>query len=304
MSVCSIEFGYHPSSLQFRVGQISVEPLFNFKDTVAGVAEWDGVEGDWIFAPMQRVCSFNGETHERPYSSRIFGLPKTHKLTHPAADNKEHLNFHVWTLSFFEGIRLTTAEAGFLDATPLRPGKLVDFMLRGNSRRKAVGLAEQFWSTHRTDPLRARWFTAAVHALFLGQNPRHLQFEEFMLLYTAFDACYALASSLYPTRRRIPHAQRVKWMCDLFDMTTPNWAVPAAPLGPEAITLRNTMFHEALFLNEPLGFALHGLNTNRNLTLEMKALISRLLVALIGGGQADYIRSPINTRQMYILDLS
>jgi len=68
--------------------------------------------------------------------------------------------------------------------------------------------------------------------------------------------------------------------------------------------LRNATLHEALFMGEPLGFALHGVGTNQNLTSEMKVLICRFLVALLGGSQADYVRSPINTRRRFGLDLT
>ena len=89
-----------------------------------------------------------------------------------------------------------------------------------------------------------------------------------MIFYTAFDACFALAKSMQPPKRRIPHVGRVAWMCDLFGMETPAWADPAtsAPDDPEVAILRNATIHEALFVGEPLGFALHGVGTNQNLT--------------------------------------
>lgn len=302
MSARTVEFGYHPGPLDIQFGPITVEPLPNFKSTVADVAEWEGVERDWIYAPLQQVRNFSGNVRDLPYSARVFGLPNTHKLTHAEADSDDHLNFHIWALSFFQGIRLTPLKAGFLDATPVVPGKLVDFNLLKNSREKALEITEVFWTNHSADPQIPRLFAAAVHALFLSQNPRHLQFEEFMLLYTAFDACFALARLLHPsmTRTRVTHEARVKRMCDLFGMATPDWADPEAPSGSEVATLRNATIHEALFMDEPLGFALHG-STSCHLPLQMEALICRLLVALIGGERADYVRSPIDTRQRHAL---
>ena len=47
-----------------------------------------------------------------PYSSRVFGLPHTHTIEHETAVDEEHIEFHVWALSFFLGMRLTTTEAG------------------------------------------------------------------------------------------------------------------------------------------------------------------------------------------------
>ena len=99
-----------------------------------------------IYAPPQQVRhSPSGEVRERPYTTRVFGLPKTHRIEHAAATNEEHLAFHLWALSFFVGMRLTATEAGFLDATPVKPGELVDFVLLRSSLACAVKLAEIFW---------------------------------------------------------------------------------------------------------------------------------------------------------------
>ena len=57
-------------------------------------------------------------------------------------------------------------------------------------------------------------------------------------------------------------------------------------------------------MDAPLGFAVSRSSTPRNLTLEMRALVCRLLVALIGGNDTSYLGSPVNTRQRCGLDLS
>ena len=219
-------------------------------------------------------------------------------IEHAAATSENHLDFHLWALSFFVGMRLTATEAGFLDATPLKPSKLVDFILLGSSLTRAVKLADDFWRTNLAKPRRAQHFEAAVHALFLGQSPKNLKFERFVYLYTAIDACYALAKALRPSSGHLKHFERIEWMCGEFNIGTPAWA------GVEVAAIRNNTLHEALFMDAPLGFAVHKKGSNQNLTLEMSALVCRLLVALIGGDGADYVESPLNTRQMYGLDLS
>lgn len=52
--------------------------------------------------------------------------------------------------------------------------------------------------------------------------------------------------------------------------------------GAEVASLRNATVHEALLMGEPLGFAIHGTGANQNLTLEMQALLCRVVVALLG----------------------
>jgi hypothetical protein len=92
-------------------------------------------------------------------------------------------------------------------------------------------------------------------------------------------------------------------MCTQLGLTTPDWALDTSGAGAEVAILRNATLHEALFMGEPLGFALHGIGSNVNLTLDMQSLVCRMLVALIGGGASNYVRTPVNTRQRYFLDL-
>jgi hypothetical protein len=303
MTTRQLKFGYHPWPLAVTADLVAIEPLPELDKTVAAMGASEGVYGDWIYAPPERVRWMGESVAERPYPSRIFGLPKTHRITHAAPENDDHLVFHIWVLSFFTGMRLTATEVGYVDATPLKPGKLVDFVLMNSTMENALMLAESFWTKHQMEPQRAKLVAAAIHALFLGQSPIALQFERFLMLYTALDACFALAKSIHRPVGTIRHAKRVKWMCEKFKMPVPDWADNGTPHASELAVLRNASIHEALFMGQPLGFALHGVGTNLNLTCEMQALICRLIVALLGAASAEYIRSPANTYQCHGLKL-
>ena len=207
-------FGFFPRPLQVDIGAVSIRPLAEFDETVDGVRSSDRVHNVWIYAGLQQSRDrLSGKIRERPFSTRVFNLGKTHLFQHGSATGEEHVAFHLWALSFFLGMRLTATEPGFLDATPVVPGRLVDFVLLGRSVERAIELAEAFWLANRGEPRNARQFAAAVHALFLGQYPQALQFEEFIYLYTAIDACYKLAESLQRPARKFSHADRVEWMC-------------------------------------------------------------------------------------------
>ena len=240
--------------------------------------------------------------------SRIFGLPKTHVLTHENADSLDHLEFLVWCFSFFVGMRLTTTDAGFLDATPIKPGTLTDFRLSNQGLHDAISFAESFWHKHRGNQRDVKRLIGIIHALFLSQYPPYLQFEEFTYLYTALDACYALAQSICgPPSKRLTHAARLDWTCKSFGLPTPKWATLGASNSTEVSAVRNPTLHEALFFEEPLGFAIYAgnkLSQQDNITLEMQALVCRLLVALLGKPNCEYVTSPVNTRQIFGLDLS
>ncbi len=292
------EFGFYPQPLEIKAGPVTVSSLPNIERTASDMLTDDGIENNWVYAlPQQHREFVSGKIRELPYASRVFRLPKTHLIEHAEATSGDHLDFHLWALSFFVGMRLTATEAGFLDATPLKSGMLVDFILHGSSLTHAVKLAEVFWTTNCAKRRQAQRFEAAVHALFLGQNPQNLGFERFVYFYMAIDACYKLAQELRQPSNYPSHARRIKWMCCQFSIKTPPWVDSVA-------AIRNDTLHEALFVSEPLGFAgLGGTPTNRYLTLEMQALVCRLLVALIGGADTTYIRSPVNTRQRHRLNL-
>ncbi|MDE0120746.1 MAG: hypothetical protein OXS33_03315 [bacterium] len=290
------KFGFYPWPLEIKAGPVVVSTLPNLERTARELYASDCVEGDWFYAPPSRR---HDDVQTLPYSSRVFGLPKTHTIEHATASSTDHIDFHLWVLSFFVGMRLTAAEAGFLDATPVKPRMLVDFVLHGSGLTRAVELAEDFW-TNLNEPVCAKRFAAAVHALFLGQNPQNLAFERFTYFYLALDAAFALAKAVHKLGNR-SHARRIKWMCKKYDVTTPAWAEPG---NAEVAAIRNCTLHEALFMNEPLGFAGLAGGPSRYLTLEMRALVCRLLVALIGGEDPDYVQSPVNTRQRHGLDLS
>ncbi|MDF1719566.1 MAG: hypothetical protein P1U65_02730 [Minwuia sp.] len=134
MTRISLDFGFFPDPLEISVGDVTIQSLPDRRQIANDVRGEQGIEKDWIFPPAQQSRDFiSGSVRTKPYSARVFGLPKTHAIAHETADDKDHLTFHLWSLSFFSGLRLTSTEAGFLDATPLKPGTLNDFVLLRDS---------------------------------------------------------------------------------------------------------------------------------------------------------------------------
>ncbi|MBN8648973.1 MAG: hypothetical protein J0L55_13555 [Caulobacterales bacterium] len=289
-------FGFHPSLPDLSVGEIYIEKLKEFDDNILLVNGYDRRMGDWIYAPQSQTYLMGHGIVTNPYPSRVFSLPKTHKIFNPHAENSEHLRFTIWVLSFFSGLRLTTTEAGFVDATPIKAGKLVDFVLIDSNYANAIDISEKFREANSHISKRLRLVEAIIHSLFLGQNPLQLQFESFLTLYYALDACFALENTYSPLQSKIGHGRRISFMCEKYGIEIPEWAQFIS-------TLRNSASHEAIFMDEPLGFALHGIGSSQDLILEMKAMICRLLVALLNVKDETYICSSLNTRQIQGLKL-
>lgn len=298
----TLDFGYLPEVLNVKSEKLSITTLPDLEEKINDIQEDQNLRKGWVYPGNQRTRHFGvGETIE-PYSSRVFGLPNTHSIKHSSDDNPIHLKFHVWVISFFKGIRLTTTEAGFLDSTPIKTGTLVDFIPMGPDEL-ILELSEKFWHDNQTKTIQLDRFCAAIHALFISQNPQYLQFEQFLYLYTALDACFAILWE-GTSGRNLSHAERLEWMCEeKLNANIPEWALSHSNRCTEVSTLRNNMLHEAIYIGEPLGFAIQEQENNRNLTLEMEALTCRLLAKIIGVSDDNYLQSALDTPQRYPMHL-
>lgn len=297
----AVEFGYYPRPIDFTSGDIRVSTLPDLDQTVQGVASNDGVEKGWIYAPRQESIDFvSDRISEHPYNTRVFGLPKTHTLEHSTADGDEHLSFLVWVLGFILGIRLSDTEAGFLDATPIEPGELHDMVLKGREvEERAIAHAERFWQSESSKPRVTKAVTGIIHAYFLAQYPRALTFERFMYLYMALDSCHFVHCAMSGKNPRSgTHGQRVENLCQGFGMPVPTWANSSAGILAKT---RNETTHEALFFDEPLGFALYGGDNReaRHELRQMKKLVCRFLLAILGVPDTGYIRSSVTSRNQW-----
>ncbi|HEY9347110.1 MAG TPA: hypothetical protein VIQ53_17455 [Inquilinus sp.] len=304
-----VEFGYWPRAEKLIAGDINIRPLDPGSDRELDDFDRDHVSGDWIYAPLNRTRQmFSGEIITQPYSRRVFPLPKTHELSHKHSEGQEHLKYLVWCLGFFVGMRLTTTEAGFLDGTPIRERKLVDFVVGGkNGLADCLQLSERFWQYHKIKPSITGVMPAIINAYFMCQLPILLQFEQFIYAYTALDGCFALWKQITtsPPRGRLPHSHRIKVICEEYGMDLPDWAAPNSKNHTKISELRNAAMHEAIYYEEPLGFAVFSLNnSSRNLTLEMTSLVSRFIIALLGRHDVSYVHSPVSAREMHGLKLA
>lgn len=300
MPLIQLEFGYFPKELNLCSGPVTVSTLPNLLDTVSQINALPNTKDGWIYAPMQITQGLSGDVRTQPCPSRIFGLPKTHLISHSSADNQEHVQFHIWAISFFLGIRLTTTEAGFVDATPCDPGKLVDFYSDNASLSNSIHLSEKFWVDNRRSQENSKLLISIINALFLSQNPLSLQYEQFILLYCGIDACYKLEKNLSRINKKVTHEKRIDWLCKRFGIPTPNWAAG----GHSSVAdIRNQTVHEAIYLGQPLGFAVYGgqNNTSNDIFIELQALLCRFIVAIIGFNSRNYVKSEIDTRQIYDL---
>ncbi len=295
-----LDFGFYPDPLNITQGDISISTLPNLTQTKDEITKDPNVRKGWIY-PGNALTSNWGTNNQEPYAARLFSLRKTHTITHTAAVNESQIKFHIWVLSFFTGMRLASEENAFLDSTPIKPGKLVDFCVQDMS--SAIDLAENFWTNNQSKPCQAVRLSAAIHALFISHNPQHLQYETFIYVYTALDACFAILKKKTGASG-VTHAKRLEWMCNRLNIPVPTWASSGQSTATLVSVLRNHAIHEALFENAPLGFAIHGVGQSHNLPFEMQKLTCRIIAAILGVQDGNYLCASLGDRQKRLLQIT
>ncbi len=302
----SVEFGFYPLPLNTDYGDFRIKTRDDLESVVKAVESSPFVEGEWIYSPPRQVHVFGTDSIKvLPYPSRVFGLPKTHTLSHKT-DDPERLRFLVWCFGFFVGMRMSDQEAGFLDATPIKPGVSNDIVWFGDSLMIALATADDFFTANATAAKVGRTIRAAMHSYLASDVPMLLDYERFIHLYTAIDACYAAQVLIAgPPKKRQSHAERIAYLCEELGIPGPWWADRNSAFVAKQ---RNETLHEGLFFDEPWGFSVFGGHQHNDpkqhmLLLEMQKLTCRIVIALIGVQDREYLTSSVSDRQRHGLRL-
>lgn len=134
-------------------------------------------------------------------------------------------------------------------------------------------------------------FTNALY--MLGRGPLYeWDWESFTIYYMVFDALYRTARKLHGVPNAT-HAERPKEMCRHYGL------VFDQNLLTKIVTLRNELFHEALWFGAMPGFDPAGETWNR--VSELRRICERLIPAMLGY-KNQYVASPWNTFGQHVFD--
>jgi len=287
-------FGFlaEPMSLTWSTGLI--EPLPNHESIVEGVLAHDRHYAGWMYPPLGVVSRDSSESKECPGMPATFGLPPTHKLTLLNSQvDLETEDFFIALFGMLKGLRLQREGWQHFYRCPTKRGALCDFYADNSEIATTLDLAASFWQSH-TDASTRKLAFGAIHWHLFAQLYQH-EFERFNAQYTALDACWALAKRTLNVDAK-GHAERPRALALALGLFAPSWALPVTT-GANACSLsqrRNALVHEAMYAEQPIGFA-HP-QTERGMELELTGFVARTIFALLGV-RNGYIRSPVDTRQ-------
>ncbi|MFV0348040.1 MAG: hypothetical protein ACK5JO_05585 [Halodesulfovibrio sp.] len=278
MSHISQQFGYLPEHCDITYGNITITTLYDLTQKIEGVESSITTHRGWIYAPIV------GTIDNPPIkSSRIFHLPKTHIITHHKAISVHHLDFILWIFGYLQGIRFTPEGHGYIDATPIKKHQINDFIILRNSARHSLAIADTFFKKQKNNNS-SLFIASAIHCIMLSSIPNYLHFEKFNLMIQSIDACWKSIQEMNITqiKKTIPHAQRIRIMCETLKIPTPEWAQCDKNGKTYISSIRNSLIHEGLYFNKPLGYSNQNREAEyRNILFQLKNLISRIILSLL-----------------------
>lgn len=274
-----VDFGWLPETDSYRTETYSVTPLEGIDRAISTVRSRPEFCGGWIYPPAKHPAAPSVPTE-------WFALPPTHRIEtrKSAGAGQGRTDFAVLILGWLRGMRLMRTGWGHLQRTAGTPGQLVDFVLLPGTATAVLERADEYWRMHRGGRT-VRTLVAALHYFLVGQcYPTPV--DRFMMQYIAFDALV----KVHTPPKNLRHSDRFRFLIDQLGLKTPTWA-RAARNSPRIVRLRNELFHEAKFDQQPVGFEYR--RKSLNACMELRAFNCRAIAATLAGA-CTYTRSSVH----------
>jgi len=188
--------------------------------------------------------------------SRIFS--QSPNCTMCGVHSEEHGQFMVQCLSFLYGQKLFTKSNEYVDSVRLMRDNW-GLLISNESIEKGLTYCNMLWDdiTHNKAEVDAsrvkKRIFGIIHLLFMSTSNKILQFERFMFLYIAIDACFKHfleMNIITKQKRNIPHKERVKYISEITGVKFSDQITEEF-----FYNIRNDVFHEGIYLEEPLGYS-------------------------------------------------
>jgi len=294
-------FGWIEKPWSYKTPEFEVFPADDFARAVAEVTERGIASSDWIYPPIVE----RADQHIAG-PDVMFMLRSTHYLKiHPNLDRPNMADFLVMVLGFFLGLKLSPAGMGHLHRTPRRTGYLVNFTDLGRDLERAMRRVIAFFHAHEPNPEALSLASAAFHWYLTSQSYYHA-FEIFTFQYSVLDNVHRLTELLGPTYRAYQiklHNQRPVSLSTFYNIPLPLEFQDTSTSSPNAKRLadvRNSLVHEARWLQQPLGYAVD--DKSWNLLKNLEHFNSQLLLGVMG--VECKFRSALYDRNTHALDVT
>lgn len=253
-------FGWLHWPLTIQDADYKIRPAESFEKALSAVRARSTYTDAWFYLPSP-------QTYGNLHLASRFELEETHVLTtlHERFDRRFG-EFLILVLGFLLGLRLTIEGTGHLASTPTKPGTLVDFVPRNRELLTGITQAAAFWHSSTLEQRNLGF--AAIHWFLVSQSYSQ-QYEKFGWQYMVLDNVHRLTSlrcsSYKGNLGRIHHGEQPVYLAEHYKLPLPPSFSGVPKRGSQRLThtgtlinLRNELFHEARWLEEPLGYKINS----------------------------------------------
>ena len=279
------KFGLLPTPVTLQFTQGIIKPLDGYEEIMHEVQNEAHHEG-YLYPPTihwergkKESYNHNSNTYteyeivpnsERP--SPVLILPATHSIElfeeYSRGGRQTIGAFVIQLVGFLFGVR-TQFYDWRIDGRGLVKGRN-DFIITAKKASECVSTSVESWNMWGEEE---RKRITNILYLYTKAISEEYEWLEFTLLYMVFDACYHLSNTLYSVTAK-SHEDR------LIEVSSNFGIVEEPELFKEWSTLRNNLFHEALWRGDHVGAS--SISEIYHSILYFHAYLSRVIVALLG----------------------
>ena len=277
------KFGFLFFDDQLSFHGFLIKPVDNYKDVAKEVEEYVNQDG-FIYPPMShkiKLEAISGRVVEeitKTYRPAVFyQLPASHEIILKNSKNKNitregllglilhslaymfgtRLQFHDWWFDSRIPVKVTTHNINFFDKNDLE--HFLDHTLNK-------------WKSW--DSKNQKLFITILYMLSKSAC-YEWDWERFAIEYMIVDACFRLSQDLglLQSRRRIRHRERIKKLCEAFDIPHDEAYIN------DIVDIRNNLFHEITWGDGLPGRA--GSSKTYKMGDDLRRLNQRLILAIL-----------------------
>jgi len=280
-------FGFLPKTINCSTELFSISTISDWEKDYKLLENESAIDDGWCYPAIIYK-------NQKPLKAQNwFSLPVSHSMKLSTDISEFELQLLVLVFGFLNGLHLLPESWGHYYKTPIKIGRLVGFILSETEIFKIMDQVIRKIMSKQFACLKSIF--ASLNWFLLSQSYSNY-FEEFESQYRVIDSICKNVIELQKKEKMPPHYQRIQKVCQVFNVTVPQWAIPHEG-KTEISSLRNELIHEGFFCGEPIGFNF----PENNIVLELKTLNERLLLLCLGI-DSDEIKNDIsNIRSIYSL---
>lgn len=283
-----MKFGFLLDSKPFKFKGFSVNPLSNLAEIKNNFYKDAVVSHGWVYGPKKYLAHTIQESHQFKLPPPIinesfFGLYPTHEITHES-NNEKYLKFMILGYSLLQGLYLTPE--GMVYPTfkvPYITGELTGLLLINNDHSKGMSYISEFYEKSSTKQIEL--MRACIHLFLASQIKDYSSWEFFDNQYKVIDCLYRI---VFASEKTQCHADRPIKIAEKFMIQLPSWVTKVAKKESVLSNIRNSLSHEALFIDEPVFF--RSLQINK---FEIRNFVLKLIIGSLGI-KTPFLTAPCN----------